>query len=203
MSPDPALDAPIAGLGWDERRGTRAMALFIATEAALFVVLFFSYFYLAAGKAAWPSDGPPKLRLALTMLAILLTSSAVIFGAEKLAARRRIAAARGAVLLTLLMGAAFLVVQGFEYRDRLHSLRLGTDAYSSIFFTITSIHGLHVALGLLMLGYAAALPRPEHAEKPPYRALHNAALYWHFVDVVWIFIVLLLYLLPHWTGARP
>lgn len=201
MSAPAVIEPAIAELGWDERRGTRAMALFIATEAALFVVLFFSYFYLAAGKSQWPSDGPPKLKLALTMLVVLLASSAVAFAAEKFAAARRIAAARAAIGLTLLLGVAFLVLQFFEYRDHMHSLRLGSDAYGSVFYTITSIHGLHVLLGLLMLAYATALPRPEHAEKPPFRALHNAALYWHFVDFVWIVIVVLLYLLPHWRAA--
>jgi heme/copper-type cytochrome/quinol oxidase subunit 3 len=56
-------------------------------------------------------------------------------------------------------------------------------------------------LGLLMLGYAACVPHPEHSDDLPHRSLHNAALYWHFVDAVWVVIVALLYVLPN-LGAR-
>jgi heme/copper-type cytochrome/quinol oxidase subunit 3 len=68
-----------------------------------------------------------------------------------------------------------------------------------VFYTITSVHGLHVMLGLLFLAYAAVLPDPQGALRQPHRPLRTAVLYWHFVDAVWVLIVLLLYLLPHWT----
>jgi heme/copper-type cytochrome/quinol oxidase subunit 3 len=184
---------PLA-LPWDERRGSMGMALFIATEAFLFVALFFAYFYLGHYAPQWPPD-PPKLALALVMLAVLLSSSAVLYAGEHAVQRGRPGAARAAIAVTLLLGAAFLGVQAYEYADRLRTLRPTTDAYGSIFYTITSIHALHVLLGLCMLAYVAVLPalRPM---RPPYRPLHNASLYWHFVDAVWVVIVALLYLLP-------
>ena len=92
-----------------------------------------------------------------------------------------------------------LVLQFFEYRNHLQTLLPTTDSYGSIFYTITTIHGAHVTLGLLMLAYAIVLPRLEPAGRPPHRPLHNAALYWHFVDIVWVFIVGLLYYLPRLT----
>jgi heme/copper-type cytochrome/quinol oxidase subunit 3 len=58
------------------------------------------------------------------------------------------------------------------------------------------VHGLHVTLGMLMLAFAACLPELEPARRPPHRPLHNAALYWHFVDLVWVVIVALLYVAP-------
>jgi heme/copper-type cytochrome/quinol oxidase subunit 3 len=183
----------------DERRGTRAMAQFIATEAALFVVLFFAYFYLQAVNTQWKADAPPKLTLALIMLALLLASSVTVFAAEWFGKRRRVVATRLALLASWLLGVAFLVLQVFEYRDHLRVLKPSTDAYGSIFYTITSIHGCHVALGLLMLAFAGVLHHPDHEPEPPYRALHNAALYWHFVDAVWIVIVALLYVLANWS----
>jgi heme/copper-type cytochrome/quinol oxidase subunit 3 len=78
-------------------------------------------------------------------------------------------------------------------------LKPTTDAYGSIFYTITSLHGAHVALGLLMLLYVLVLPQIGPGQKPPHRSLHNASLYWHFVDAVWLFIVALLYVAPNLT----
>lgn len=194
-------DVRLDELGWDQRRGTRAMALFIATEAMLFVALFFSYFYLGAGQPHWPMDDPPKLKLALVMLGVLLTSSAVVWIGEQLGKRRHAGYARLAVLLGCVLGGVFLYLQTLEYADHLRTLKPWGDAYASIFYTITSIHGLHVMLGLSMLAYTLFLPAPEHTDRPPYRALHNAGLYWHFVDAVWVIIVGLLYVLPHLQGA--
>jgi heme/copper-type cytochrome/quinol oxidase subunit 3 len=186
-------------LPWDDRRGTWGMAMFIATEAALFVTLFFSYFYLGRDKESWPTDAPPKITLSLVMLAVLATSSLVLSWGEKQLERRREQAARFATGVTLCLGIGFLVLQFFEYRDHLRRLAPWSDAYGSIFYTITSFHALHLTLGLLMLAYALVLPKVGPTDRPPHRALHNAAIYWHFVDWVWFVIVSLLYVLPYWT----
>jgi heme/copper-type cytochrome/quinol oxidase subunit 3 len=74
------VDRPRAQLvnAIDDWRGTKGMLLFIATEGALFVVLFFAYFYLSAFNTRWPLDEPPKLTLALVMLGVLIASSIVL-----------------------------------------------------------------------------------------------------------------------------
>jgi cytochrome c oxidase subunit III len=188
----------IRELPWDNRRGTVSMALFIATEAMLFVAMFFAYFYLGRAQPQWPMDPPPKLTLALIMLVVLLASSAILQWGENVSRRGRTGAARAALGVTILLGLVFVGLQVLEYRDHLRTLQPTTDAYGSIFYTITSIHGAHVLLGLSMLLYALILPRLEPTDRPPHRPLHNASLYWHFVDGVWIFIVALLYALPNW-----
>jgi heme/copper-type cytochrome/quinol oxidase subunit 3 len=177
-------------------RGTWAMALFIATEATLFVCLFFAYFYLGQGQARWPPE-PPEWRLAVVMLAVLATSSVVLHSAERSALRGRDGAARSAIVATIVMGVAFLGIQSVEYRHLLQSVQPTRDAYGSIFYAITGIHGAHVVLGLLMLGFVLMLPDLKGERKPPHRPLHNTALYWHFVDVVWFVIVMVLYLAPN------
>jgi heme/copper-type cytochrome/quinol oxidase subunit 3 len=191
----PALDT--GAMRWDERRGTRGMVFFIATEAMLFVALFFAYFYLGAGQPQWPMDEPPKLTLAFWMLGVLLSSSIVVYIGERVGRRGAAGTAKLLVAGGIALGIVFLVLQGFEYADHLRTLQPWDDAYASIFYTITSIHGLHVVLGLCMLGYTLLLPQPEHADKPPHKALHNAGMYWHFVDAVWILIVALLYVMPN------
>lgn len=189
-------------LGWDEKRGTQSVAWLIVTEALLFVSLFFAYFLLADNNPVWPMDAPPKVKLALIMLGVLLISSGCVEMARHFAKQSRNGMTRTALGAAALLGGAFLWVQTLEYRERLGSVTPTTDAYGSIFYTITSIHGLHVLVGLLMLVYVACLPRPgPGSDRPPHRPLHAAALYWHFVDAMWIFIVMLLYLLPRWQGG--
>ena len=180
-------------------RGSWAMAMVIATEASLFVCLFVSYYYLGSLAPHWPPE-PPEWRLAVMMLAVLLTSSAVLHWGELRAKRGLQLHARLAVAGTVLLGVGFLALQVLEYREHLKKLRPSSNAYGSIFYTITSIHAAHVALGILMLAFVMALPDVTEASKPPHRPLHNAALYWHFVDAVWLVIVGLLYVAPNLRG---
>lgn len=184
-------------LPWDNKRGTNGMYLFMLTEAFLFIVLFFSYFFLGSQARQWPLDEPPKLMLATIMLVLLTASSAVLYIGEQLGKRGNERAARALTLTTIGMGCAFLVLQTFEYLEHLKKLTPFTDAYGSIFYTITSFHAAHLILGLCMLVYVTMLPKLEHTDRSPYRSLHNAGVYWHFVDAVWVFIVCLMYYLPH------
>jgi heme/copper-type cytochrome/quinol oxidase subunit 3 len=181
----------------DDKRGTRGMLLFILSEAMLFLMLFFSYFYLARNEPRWPMHPPPKLMLASIMLGVLLSSSAILWWGERRAKRGEALVARAAVLATIALAIGFLVLQAFEYRDHLQTLKPTTDAYGSIFYTITSFHAAHLVLGVLMLIYVLVLPRIDHTAKPPHRPLTNAAMYWHFVDAVWVVIVAVLYVTPH------
>lgn len=196
-APPVAAQRHIAELPLDDRRGSLSMAMFIATEAMLFVALFFAYFFIASGVVRWPMDEPPKLPLALTMLVVLLASSAVIWWAERASRRGNSGGARLGIAATLAMAVGFMTLQVFEYRDHWKTLQPQTDAYGSIFYTITSFHALHVMVGMAMLGYVLLLPDLEGRFEPPHRPLHNAALYWHFVDAVWVVVVALLYLLPN------
>jgi heme/copper-type cytochrome/quinol oxidase subunit 3 len=177
-------------------RGTWAMAMFIATEATLFVCLFFAYYYLGHVHEVWPPE-PPEWKMAVVMLVVLLTSSAVLHWGETRLRRGLTAQARAATAVTVLIGMLFLGLQVVEYRHHLETLQPTSDAYGSIFYTITSIHAAHLLLGLMMLGFVLALPEIGEAAKPPHRALHNASLYWHFVDAVWLIIVVLLYVMPN------
>lgn len=75
-----------------------------------------------------------------------------------------------------------------------------TDSYGSIFYTIVSFHAAHVTVGLLMFCYLGILPNYGPTKLPPHRPYRVVALYWHFVDVVWIFVVVLLYLVPNYQA---
>ena len=181
----------------ERERGTWAMALVIATEALLFISLFFAYFYVGRAHRPWP-EHPPKALLAIVLLIILIASSVTLWMAERSLARGAERVARVLLVVTIALGLVFVTVQIVEYRNHLRELHPTTNAYGSLFYVITSFHGLHVIAGLLMLTFVAFLPHLV-PHRTPHRPLHAVALYWHFVDVVWIFVVGLVYLLPHWT----
>jgi heme/copper-type cytochrome/quinol oxidase subunit 3 len=182
----------------DRRRGRAAMWLFILSEAVLFLMLFFAYFYLRHNASIWGLP-KPSLKPAFLMLGVLTLSSVVLHVGQHGLHRGHQGRARLMMVVTIILGFVFLVLQGLEFRDRLREIRPSTNAYGSIFYTITSIHGLHVALGMAMLGWVLVLPDLVSADRPPHDPYETAALYWHFVDVVWVVIVAILYVGPNLT----
>jgi heme/copper-type cytochrome/quinol oxidase subunit 3 len=169
----------------------------IATELSLFVCLFASYYYLGNNKNRWDIDRPPKVHFALILLGLLLSSSAVLRWGELQVQRASYRSARIAISVTAGIGLVFLLLQGLEYKEHWKTLTPWSDSYGSIFYVITSFHAAHVIVGILLLAYVAVLPRYGPTVAPPYRPYQTVAIYWHFVDLVWIFIVALLYVLPN------
>src|SRR5262249_12041573 len=121
-----------------------------------------------------------------------------LIGAESAFRRGRRVTYRVGVVATVILGAAFLVLQVTEYRDKLSRLHPSDNSYASLFYTITGLHGTHVAFGLLLLLWALAREMSGTAPPPHSVAISNASLYWHFVDGVWLVILTSLYLSPHW-----
>ena len=181
----------------EDHRGAYAMYTAIATELFLFVCLFASYYYLGNGRDRWAIDRPPKLHFALIMLAVLLSSSGVLRWGELQVKRARYRSARTAIIATVTLGVGFMVLQGLEFREHWRTLTPWSDSYGSIFYVITGFHAAHVVAGLLLLSYVAALPGYGQTVAPPYRPYQTVSMYWHFVDLVWIFIVALLYVGPN------
>lgn len=180
--------------------GYWAMVLFIFTEAALFAYLLSSYFFLGVSNRFWPPAGVerPKLEKPLLMTVLLLSSSVVLYLAEKARERGGTVRFRVGSVATILLGLGFLGVQAAEYHEKLRHMPPQAHAYASIFYLITGLHGSHVALGLLMLGWTlGADVRGRLAVMSPL-AVKNSSLYWHFVDGVWLVILTCLYFSPRW-----
>ncbi len=198
VRPPLAPEAPHTGM-WpiEVNRGVYAVYTAIATESTLFICLFASYYFLGTNKYRWATDTPPKLLLAFVMLAILISSSLVMMWGERMVEQAQYGRARAAVVVTIVMGVIFMAVQAYEYSDHWKTLTPYTDSYGSIFYTITTFHAAHVVMGLLLLCYLAILPSYAPSKYSPHRAYRVVSLYWHFVDVVWVFVVLLLYVIPH------
>ena len=184
------------------------MWVFIATEVLLFGGLILGYFVY---RHAYPSAFAAASRhthivIGTANTAILLTSSFLVACAvEAFSTETRkltVALLSGAILL----GLAFIVLKGIEYTEEYHEHLVpgidfsfdpattnGAQLFFVFYFVATAIHAFHMLVGIGLLAVLAALtyraPDSRH-----HTALHSAALYWHFVDVVWIFLFALIYL---------
>ena len=173
----------------------------ITTEALLFSSLIASYFYLRfrAGPHHWPPPGiaPPELTLPLIMTAILWSSSIPVHLAAKAIERGRPRALRLGLLAGFLLGATFLGLQLFvEYPKTLTLFTPRTNAYGSLFFTLTGFHGFHVVVGLALSVFVQIRAWQGAFDRRRHLMVRNFAMYWHFVDAVWAGILFTVYLSP-------
>ncbi len=176
-------------LGW------YGMVFFIASEAVFFANLIASYLYLRVRAGSnWPQVEVDQ-KLALVNTLILVSSSVTLhFGARAIARGNKAGLSRW-LLPTIILGAIFISIQLFEY----HANGFGpsSNIFGSDFYTLTGFHGAHVTVGILFLAvcWVRSLRGDFTADK--HFALTAAEMYWHFVDVVWIILVSLLYFVVH------
>ncbi len=174
--------------------GVWGMAAVIATEAFIFLALLAAYFFLRASSPAWPQGGlhAPELYPAWIFSIVLLASSIPIFAAESAIKRERIRVVQVALALSFLMGSAFLANEAWEWAHLDFSWT--HNAYASSFYVITGLHGIHVLVGLLMNAQVQAKTAMGKLSARRHVSLQVFGMYWHFVDVVWIFVFSSLYL---------
>lgn len=175
--------------------GEPELWVFILGDLAVFG-LFFGV--LAWNHAADPAGyrlGQAELHDGLGLLntLLLLTSSAAVASGLARARTGANTEARHWYLTAIGLGTGFVVVKAVEYADRIHAgVPAGADFFT-YYFVFTGIHPLHVLVGLICLGVAAArCARPEPA---PIRLLEGLGVYWHLVDLLWIALFALLYLI--------
>lgn len=181
--------------------GWWGMVGLITTEALLFATLIAGYFYLRfrAGPHHWPPPGirPPELALPLLMTAILWSSSIPVHVADRAIRRNNRRLLRWGLLAGFVLGATFLALQGFvEYPRTLQAFTPRSDAYGSMFFTLTGFHGFHVAVGLAISLWVQVRAWQGAFDHHRHLSVHNFAMYWHFVDAVWLLILLTVYVSP-------
>ncbi|MGW5671940.1 cytochrome c oxidase subunit 3 [Micromonospora sp. NPDC003776] len=180
--------------------GWWGMVMFVTTEATLFATLLGSYFYLRFQHGGpWPPDGisKPKLLVPLVMTAVLLPSSLPVIWAEHGIRKGQRWRLRSGLAATLVLGITFLALQASEYAEKLREFTITTNAYGSLFYLITGFHGLHVLVGLTMISWLlAASLRGGSFGAHRHERVRNAAIYWHFVDLVWAAILFTVYLSP-------
>jgi len=173
------------------QRTPLGMLLFIASEAFFFLTLVMSYVYLSGHFGGVPRHYLAVPRTALFSV-LLFASSFTVHRAAHAAHAGRTTRFRAWLGATIALGAAFLAGQGTEYHDLLQAgLTPSSNIFGSAFFTVTGFHGLHVLVGLVLLGVLALVADREH---PRQSAVTCITAYWHFVDAVWVVVFGVIYL---------
>lgn len=180
--------------------GWWGMVMLIVTESMLFGSLIASYFYIRFKSApVWPPDGipTPSLKLPLIMSVILWTSSWPVHMADRAARNGNQRALRLWLGAGFLLGAVFLGIQlAVEYPEKLAEFGPTTNAYGSLFYTITGFHGGHVLIGLLISLWTQVRAWRGAFDKDRHVTVQNFTMYWHFVDIVWVLVLATIYLSP-------
>jgi cytochrome c oxidase subunit 3 len=202
--PATAASAGPGGLGHGAEDSVRSRSLMlfgvrlgIASEVMLFGALFAAYFVIRADAGVWPPDkfGGERPEILLPGInTLLLVSSSVTMQLGVWAASR---GDRSRLLrwlaLTLVLGFTFLCIQAYEYANNGFGLRDGT--FGSTFYTLTGFHGAHVLIGLTFIAIVANRARRGMISAERHTAVEAASYYWHFVDVVWLFLFSTVYVL--------
>jgi cytochrome c oxidase subunit 3 len=175
------------------------MVLFIASEVMFFAAWFWAYFNAALfpeshGFAAWPPEGietfdPWHLPLINTL--ILLTSGTTVTWAHHALLKGDRKGLIQGLWLTVLLGISFTAVQAYEYGHA--AFDFAGHIYGATFFMATGFHGAHVIIGTIFLAVCLWRAHQGHFTKQRHFGFEAAAWYWHFVDVVWLFLFACIY----------
>jgi len=178
--------------------GKLGIWFFLASEVMLFGGLISSYVILRTGS---PNFGlPPRELLGVPWATlntfVLITSSVSMVLALAAMQEGRISSFRNYMLLTIGLGFAFLGIKSYEYIHKIsEGITITSSLFGSFYFALTGLHALHVIGGLIFNSYVLAEGLKGRINPDHYERVEYAGLYWHFVDIVWVFLFPLLYLI--------
>nr|YP_010882133.1 cytochrome c oxidase subunit III [Lopaphus albopunctatus]WID87047.1 cytochrome c oxidase subunit III [Lopaphus albopunctatus] len=185
----------VKGLRW-------GMILFIISEIFFFISFFWAFFHSSLSPTVqigsmWPPIGimpfnPMQIPLLNTV--ILLTSGVTVTWAHHSMLNNNMKEMNQSLMITVIMGLYFTMLQAYEYIEA--PFTISDSAYGSTFFMATGFHGLHVIIGTTFLIVCMLRQMSFHFSKNHHVGFEAAAWYWHFVDVVWLF----LYISIYWWG---
>nr|UPX88257.1 cytochrome c oxidase subunit III [Sida crystallina] len=183
------------GLRW-------GMILFITSEVLFFFSFFWAFFHSSLSPAieigaVWPPTGISAFnpfQIPLLNTAILLASGVTVTWAHHALMEANFTQTFQGLLITILLGVYFTFLQGLEYYEA--SFSIADSVYGSTFYVATGFHGLHVIIGTLFLAICLVRHMNLHFTKKHHFGFEAAAWYWHFVDVVWLFLFVTIY----WWG---
>lgn len=169
--------------------------IYLMTDCILFGSVFATYIVLRGGTNGGPSGADLfDLPFVMTETVILLLSSLTCGLALLLARHQKLRVAIGLLVATMLLGSAFLAMELMEFAHLVsegHSWQ--ASAFLSAFFTLVGMHGAHIAIGLIWLLVLTLRLVWQGSDAHTLRRLSLAAMFWHFLDVVWIFIFTIVY----------
>jgi len=167
---------------------------FLASEIMVFGGLLGSYILTRLANGGWEHErAHVNTKLAILNTIVLVTSSLTVVEAHAAAESNNRERARQFLLFTVLLGCMFLCVKGYEYsHEIMNGLTPASGPFWSFYYTMTGLHGFHVLIGIVA-NFILWLALASRWDKLKHR-IEYVGLYWHFVDVVWIFLFPLLYL---------
>ncbi|MBI4667386.1 MAG: heme-copper oxidase subunit III [Nitrospinae bacterium] len=170
------------------------LPIFIVSEVLIFLSLFASYWTLRLSASVWPPAGSPEIGITipLVMTVILVSSSFTYHLGEMRLEEGDNKGFTNWLIISILLGALFLGCTAYEYNHLIgEGFVFGTNAKSTAFFSITGFHASHVLVGL---GAFVAVLIPALGGAISHTFAKGAGIYWHFVDIVWFFVVSQIYL---------
>lgn len=185
----------IKGLRW-------GIILFITSEVLFFISFFWAFFHRSLSPCLevgllWPPSGITPfnaLQIPLLNTIILLSSGVTVTWAHHSIIERNYSQSAQGLILTVILGIYFTLLQAFEYWES--SFCISDSIYGTTFFVATGFHGLHVLIGTTFLFVCLARHIRCQFSESHHFGFEAAAWYWHFVDVVWLF----LYVRIYWWG---
>jgi cytochrome c oxidase subunit 3 len=171
------------------------LLVFLISESLMFGGFFATYLFFRGSTEVWPPEGTEvELLLPTINTIILVSSSFVIHFGDTAIKKNDVQGMRKWYKITAIMGAIFLLGQVIEYMTLGYGLT--TNVFANCFYLMTGFHGLHVFVGLLLiLGVLWRSRRPGHYSATKHTGIEMAEIYWHFVDIIWIVLFTLLYIL--------
>lgn len=177
-------------------RGRVGMGCLIATEAALFTIFVVAYlFYI--GKSLHGPYPAQVLEVPILPTICLLASSVTIMLAERALRQGYGGRFSGWWFLTILLGVEFLRATAVEWYRLIftHHLTISTNLFGTTFYALVGFHAMHVTMGLLLLTLVLILSVCGYVTRAQSARVEALSLYWHFVDVVWIVVFLVVYII--------
>jgi cytochrome c oxidase subunit I+III len=172
--------------------------IFLTSEILIFGSLIVAYVYVRVNSVSWPvATQTHNVLLGMTNTIILLTSSLAIVLALYWVKSGNLKGLRIGLIGTFALGAAFLVIKfGVEWPELFsNGFSINSGLPASSYYVLTGLHGMHVAVGLVAVGYLLFRTSMGGFTSTKHVAVENIGLYWHFVDIVWMFLFPLFYLI--------
>lgn len=179
------------------------MKLVVGTESMFFICLILSYVYMAYNSGFEPHQLQAlDIKKTGIFTIVLILSSFTFWRADKNYQEGRIKRLKIWLSATIILGAVFLIGQGEEYwRLIKENITLKGSVFGTSFYTLTGFHGFHVFVGLIILSIILAMVFiGDFNKEKKSNVISTVGIYWHFVDVVWIFVFTVVYVLPKFTN---
>jgi cytochrome c oxidase subunit 3 len=171
------------------------MLLFIISEVMVFGAFFTAYFFIRVAQGdAWPAPGTElPVAVAGVNTAILVSSSMTMHWAQTAIKNGNRFGLKAGILTTFLLGCTFLFIQINEYANI--GFAPQDNAQTSIFYSLTGLHGAHVFIGLLLLLFVTIRAFRGHYSPEEHRGVEVPGIYWHFVDIMWLVVYTTVYVI--------